>query len=244
VSYKSLKLNAVILSYLIVFLSFSGCSSSKKLTSIEISQDYRKAIKNISVSEDIKFACDDFAVYPFRYAIWGCCIAGPCGLFPGALIDMTRGYKYKKELKKVANLEEILKSSLHKEFVSVLKEDKHLQYVEKDNEELKPDAEFVFVIQEYGLISDSSTKALTPNMEIDVYLIYNPPYQIRMNSDDKLESKDPDRNPIIFSKHYEWKSSNRVPAYKIEEYLKKPQLLGEVYTKACELIAKRILNDL
>jgi hypothetical protein len=241
---KSLNLLVGLMICVISCMSFSGCTSSKKFTPIELSRENRKAVKNISVSEEIKFAYYDMQIIPIKYTIWGCCI-GPCGLYSGVMIDLCRGNRYKKKLKKVVNLEEILKYTLNKQFKSVLKEDRHFKYVEYNNKDIKPDAEFLFVIQLYGFISSEiSLKALTPMISIDVYLIKNPPYKVIWNTDRKFESKDPESNPIIFYKQFNWNGSKNDPAHTMEEYLKNPTLVADAYTQACKQIAMRIMNDL
>jgi len=219
---------------------------SQKLHNIKLTKEYRKITKSISVSEDIKFTCGDMVILPVKYTLFGCCLGGPCCMIPGVMIDMSKGSKYKKRLEKVVEPEEILKKTLHDQFISELKKDRFFEYAENDQGNADPDAEIFFVIRFYGLISSEILgKKLEPTIDVDVYLVNNPPCNVTLNPEEKLETENPDLNTVIFCKHYEFKGNKRyVPYYTIDEFIEQPERFAEAYTKACELIAYRILNDL
>ena len=85
----------------LICFSLLGCTSSKKIQTIELTGKFRSSIKHVSVSEDIVFIGNDYEVTLVKYTIMGCCVAGPFGCLIGCCFDIPKSKKYTNELKKV-----------------------------------------------------------------------------------------------------------------------------------------------
>ena len=249
----------------VLFMPVLLAYSCATLPDIGLTKAYKASVKYVSVSRGIRSPGPQDAIKSMGAAGGaaaampgvvasgvGAAIAAPVvGLAAGvgAIIEGKRAKAISNMLDKRIDLGKYISQTLFEKFVTSLKESMAFEYVEPI-EQIKPDAEFLLIVTQYGFGSGRYCQKRKPILGVVGMLVSNPPFQINWKEGGpicsySLEIEDSDQHPII------WRKSSKLngkaptlPSYTMTEYLDDPENIREVFSKACEIVASEMIKDL